>query len=90
FPNPFFSEAQRNAATVIRFALPRPEEISLTIYNQLGQKIRTISTGRLAAGLHERAWDGRDTLGAKVASGIYFYRLQAGQQTKIQKLIVIR
>ncbi|MCI0690549.1 DUF5666 domain-containing protein [candidate division KSB1 bacterium] len=90
FPNPFFSGVQLNAATVIRFALPRPEEISLAIYNQLGQKIRTISAGRLPAGLHERSWDGRDDSGAQVASGVYFYRLQAGQQTKIQKLIVIR
>lgn len=90
FPNPFSSSAQLNAATVIRFALPRPEEISLTIYNQLGQKVRTISTGRLPAGLHERAWDGRNELGVPVASGVYFYRLQAGQQTKMQKLIVIR
>jgi len=90
FPNPFFSGAQLNAATVIRFALPRPEEISLTIYNQLGQKVRTISSGRLPAGLHERAWDGRDESGAQMTSGVYFYRLQAGQQTKIQKLVVIR
>jgi hypothetical protein len=96
FPNPFFSGTQHNAATIIRFALPHPEEISLTIYNQLGQKIRTILSGRLSAGLHERAWDGRDDFGVFVASGVYFYRLQveapsgAGQQTKMQKLIVIK
>jgi len=96
FPNPFSNGASSRIAfaarsfTLIRFALPRSEEIFLTIYNQLGQKIRTINTGRLPAGFYERAWDGRNEAGAKVASGIYFYQLRAGEHIATRRMIVIR
>lgn len=89
FPNPFL--LQNNfQPTSIRFELPQPAEISLTIYNQLGQKIRIITTGRLLAGVHERSWDGRNEVGALVASGVYFYRLQAGASVTTRRMMILR
>jgi len=91
FPNPFAGDGlATNALTVIRFILPQQEDVALTVYNQLGQKIRTIVTGRFSAGLHEHVWNGRDDAGAKVASGIYFYRLQAGQYAATRRIMVLR
>ena len=89
FPNPFFENGPLHSTTLIRFALPRPEEISLTIYNQLGQKIRTLAAGRLPAGIHERGWDGRSDTGAEVASGIYFFRLQAGEFIAQRRMLIV-
>jgi hypothetical protein len=96
FPNPFSngvqtkSTAATRAFTIIRFALPRPQKISLTIYNRLGQEVRTLIAGHWPAGLHERAWDGRDAAGARVASGIYFYRLSAGEHVEQRRMIIVR
>jgi hypothetical protein len=96
FPNPFSDGApSRRAAgasafTIIRFALPQPQEFSLTIYNRLGQKIHTLAAGHLPAGIHERAWDGCDANGTRVASGIYFYRLQAGEHIEQRRMAIVR
>lgn len=89
FPNPFLPQ-NNFQPTSIRFELPQPAEISLTIYNQLGQKIRIITTGRLLAGVHDRSWDGRNEVGALVASGVYFYRLQAGASVITRRMIILR
>ncbi|MDZ7343171.1 MAG: DUF5666 domain-containing protein, partial [candidate division KSB1 bacterium] len=92
FPNPFWSGTSsrlaRKAFTVIRFELSQPAKISLIIYNSLGQKIRTLTAGRLPAGLHERVWDGRDDAARKVAAGVYFYRLQVGQQLETRRMMM--
>jgi len=90
FPNPFLNSGPHQSNTIIRFALPEPGEISLTIYNPLGQKVRTLASGRLPAGIYERGWDGRNDAGVRVASGIYFYRLQAGERLEQRQLLLIR
>jgi hypothetical protein len=90
FPNPFASRGQHHSNTIIRFTLPESVEFSLTIYNSLGQKVRTIVNGRLPAGIYERSWDGRNNAGVRVASGIYFYRLQAGERLEQRQLLLIR
>ena len=87
FPNPFFSNG---SSTAIRFALPEAGEISLTIYNALGQKIRALAGGRFLAGSYKRVWDGRNDAGLRVASGIYFYRLQAGERLEQRQLLLLR
>lgn len=71
FPNPF------NPGTQIRFDLPEPADVSLTIFNVLGQPVRTLLKGTLAAGRHSVLWDGADYHGAPVACGVYFCRLEA-------------
>ena len=71
YPNPF------NPATRIAFALPQNADVSLGIYNLLGQEIRRLVHDNRAAGVHVVEWDGRNGSGAAVASGVYLYRLQA-------------
>ena len=62
-------------------------DVDLTIYNVLGQPVRQVWNGPLAAGEHRLAWDGRDAQGQSVAAGVYLYRLQMGDQTRIRKMV---
>ncbi len=72
YPNPF------NPSTSIEYELPQESEVSLVIYDILGQQVRALVLGqRQAAGFYRLAWDGRSSAGRAVASGVYFYRLQA-------------
>ena len=82
YPNPF------NPATTIPLAVPAEAgDVDLTIYNTLGQSVRQVWAGSLAAGEHRLAWDGRDAQGQPVAAGVYLYRLQVGDQTRIRKMV---
>lgn len=71
YPNPF------NPTTTIRFGLPVASTVTMRIYNLLGQQIATLLSGQFAAGVHQTIWDGRDSQGRLIASGVYFYRLEA-------------
>ena len=82
YPNPF------NPATIIPLAVPdRAKNVDLTIYNVLGQPMRRVWAGALAAGEHELTWDGRDAQGHPVAAGVYVYRLQVGEQSSTRKMV---
>ena len=82
YPNPF------NPATIIPFAVPvEAGDVDLTIYNVLGQPVRHVWNGPLAAGEHRLAWAGRDGQGQPVAAGVYLYRLQVGDLTRIRKMV---
>ena len=70
-PNPVRSSAR------LRFALPREGEVSLSVFDAMGRRVRGLSSGVLSAGPHEVEWDGRDQSGRPVADGIYFVRLEA-------------
>ena len=61
--------------------------VDLTIYNVLGQPVRQVWAGPLAAGEHRLAWDGRNAQGQTVSAGVYLYRLQVGDQTRIRKMV---
>ncbi|NIN01359.1 MAG: T9SS type A sorting domain-containing protein [candidate division Zixibacteria bacterium] len=84
YPNPFNNE------TVIKFNLQRPAEVSLTIYNILGQKVRTLLETRLGAGLQSVMWDGKDEKGSDVSSGIYFYQLRVGDLKETKRLVLLK
>ena len=84
YPNPF------NPETVIRYQLPQDSEVKLSIYNVLGQKIRTLVNANKEAGYYDATWDGRDNAGQQVASGVYLYRLRAGEFTEVKKLMLLR
>ena len=82
YPNPF------NPATTIPLVVSaEAEDVDLTIYNVLGQPVRQVWNGPLAAGEHRLTWDGRDAGGQPVAAGVYLYRLQVGDQTRIRKMV---
>ncbi len=87
-PNPF------NPATVIRFALAGPAGATVpalvTVHDPGGRLIRTLVAGGLAPGTHEVRWDGRDDGGARVASGVYFYRVEAGEQRLSRKMTLLK
>ena len=84
YPNPF------NPGTRIAFRINRAETVQLSIYNLLGQAVRTLVSGQLAEGLHNYTWDGRNDFGNPVSSGIYIYRLEAGSFTQTRKMHLIR
>ena len=87
YPNPF------NPETWIPYQLARPAEVTVSIYAADGKLIRTLALGRLPAGIYQsrsRAayWDGRNAQGEPVASGVYFYTLQAGEFTATKKMVI--
>ena len=84
FPNPF------NPSTEIRFAIPTARDVKLRIYNQLGQTIRTLVDNRMKAGNYALKWDGTDNQGLTVASGVYFYSLEAGDFSQIRKMTLLK
>jgi hypothetical protein len=84
YPNPF------NPRTTIRFDLHEPANVTLAIYNLRGQRVRTAVSATLAAGRYQRSWQGEDDAGYSVASGLYFVRLEFGQNTQVQRLVLVR
>lgn len=71
YPNPF------NPETTIAYRLPQAASVELAVYDLSGRRVATIATGMKAAGAHAARWNGRDGAGNRVASGVYFYRLEA-------------
>ena len=69
YPNPF------NPTTTIRYDLARQARVTLTVYNALGQAVRTLVSSRQNAGVHQVNWDGRNDRGEPVSSGVYLYRM---------------
>jgi hypothetical protein len=84
YPNPF------NSATTISYDISKTRHVELTIFNILGQKIETLVNCRQPAGSYQIQWDGQDNAGREVASGIYFYRLKAGEFAQIRKMILMK
>ena len=84
FPNPF------NSQTEIIFDLPESQQIDVTIYNLLGQPVRTLFRGNKQAGTHTFRWDGRDDTGNSVVSGVYLLVVKAGERRFQEKLILMK
>ena len=83
-PNPF------NPETHIGYQLPQASDVSLTIYNLLGQQVRHLVNEPQAAGIYRVSWNGQDALGRSVASGIYFYHLKADQFSQTKMMILLK
>jgi hypothetical protein len=84
YPNPF------NPETRIAFGLPEDGQVRLTVYNMMGQMVRTLVNGPQPAGNHAVRWDGRDDAGRRVASGIYLYRLQANGFESVRRMMLVK
>ncbi len=84
YPNPF------NPTTVIRFALPEDGHVKIDVFNVLGQRVTTLVDQYLTAGYKETGWDGKDSKGAVVGSGIYFYRIWTERFTEVKKMILLK
>ncbi len=83
-PNPF------NPRTIIEYALPRDARVNLVIYNVLGQKVKTLVDGFQTAGFQSAEWDGTDERGNVSASGIYFFKLKAGDFSQTRKMVMLK
>ena len=83
-PNPVVTGAS------IHYHLARECAVNLTVYNVAGERVKILVRGKLKPGYYNAVWNGRDEKGVKVASGIYFYRLQAGSIVLTRKLVVTR
>jgi hypothetical protein len=84
YPNPF------NPETWIAFDLPKATDVSITIYNTLGQKVRTLVSDASPAGSYKVLWDGNNDNGAMVASGIYIYTIKAGTFVQSRKMTFMK
>ncbi len=84
YPNPFRSQ------TTLEYALPASADVQIAIYDVLGRRVRILADGNHTAGRHEITWDGRNSAGAPVASGLYLIRLDADGQTRLQKATLLR
>jgi flagellar hook assembly protein FlgD len=80
-PNPFFR------TTAVQFSLPVASEVKVNVYDVLGRQVRTLQSGRLPAGEHRIVWDGRDANGTSRGGGIYFVRVQVGDQIISTKVV---
>ena len=90
YPNPF------NPSTTITYALPAQSHVVLTVYNLLGQKVVQLVDEMQEAGMKSMVWDGQNSSGSRVASGIYLFRLNAmsdasgNQFTQVRKMMVVK
>ena len=89
YPNPF------NPETWIPFQLHKDAHVRLTIYDVLGREVRRFDLGYLPAGYYktrERAvyWDGRNEVNERVASGTYFYKLEAGNFVDTRRMVILK
>jgi len=84
YPNPF------NPTTTIRFELPRDAPVNLCIYNLKGQRVKELVDTTLRIGQHQALWDGTDSRGRHVASGVYYCRLTAGKDSETRKMMLIK
>jgi hypothetical protein len=84
YPNPF------NPQTMIKYDLPNPDNVNITVYNILGQKVKTLIDEYQEAGYKQVSWDGRDDGGREVASGIYFYKIKTIGFEKTKKMVLLK
>ncbi len=84
YPNPF------NPVTKICYSLPRAEQVRLTVFNLSGQKVAALVDEARPAGFHQVIWDGRDAAGRISSSGIYLYRIEAGEFNAVKKLLFLK
>ena len=84
FPNPF------NPSTTLRFDLPEAGWVELSMFNVLGQQVRTLVNGVREAGYYRLEWDGTDEAGQAVASGTYLARLQTREGVLMHKMLMVK
>jgi len=84
YPNPF------NPSTTISYNLPRRSDVTIEIFNLLGQRVRTLVDESQSSGPHQVEWDGTDETGSPVSSGVYLYRLKAGESVQSKKMMLLK
>jgi hypothetical protein len=84
YPNPF------NPMTTFTYDVPEVSDVTIRVYSLLGKEVRTLYSKQQMPGRYTEVWDGTDNTGRKLASGVYFLRMQAGSYSKLRKMTLIR
>jgi fibronectin type III domain protein/flagellar hook capping protein FlgD len=84
YPNPF------NPTTTIEYVLPRQMHVSVNVYNTLGRRVALLVDAMQPAGYHRVEWDASDDFGVRVASGVYLYRIVAGEIVESRKMVLLK
>jgi flagellar hook assembly protein FlgD len=84
YPNPF------NPSTNIGYTLAAQQDVTIQIFNSRGQKVREYRVGEKAAGTYSQVWDGKDSSGNNVTTGVYFIRMQAGFNSFFKKAVLMK
>ena len=84
YPNPF------NPTTTITYSLPEQSDVTLVVFDIMGRQVTKLVDQRVNAGIHNVIWDAKDTYGNKVASGVYYYRLQANDRIFTKKMMLVK
>lgn len=84
YPNPF------NPSCTIRYDLPSPGRVRIGVFNAGGSLVRTLADGWREPGVYNEVWDGRDSASRALPSGVYFYRLEAGDFVATRKMVLLR
>ncbi|MBU0983448.1 MAG: T9SS type A sorting domain-containing protein, partial [candidate division Zixibacteria bacterium] len=84
YPNPF------NPSTTIDYTLPATGTVELSVFNVLGERVKTLASGVHEAGVHQVEWDGTNSAGQAVSSGIYFYRLSGTNVSQTKKMMLLK
>jgi hypothetical protein len=84
YPNPF------NPSTIIEYSVRARSHVTITIYNILGREVRRLVDAFKPTGEHRIVWDGSDNSGRRVSTGVYLYRIQAGDVTETKKMVLLK
>ena len=84
YPNPF------NPTTEIQFDIPKATQINVSIFNLMGQKVKTLANKQVASGYHVVQWDGTNDNGVSVSTGMYFYTLNTGSHSAMKKMLFLK
>ena len=84
FPNPF------NPSTAVRFQVPKTSDVTVKIYDMLGQEVRTLFAGEVLRGTYTVDWDGMNNAGVQMSSGTYVYRMIAGEFVQSKKMLLLK
>jgi hypothetical protein len=84
YPNPF------NPTTEIQFDIPSATQINVSIFNLMGQKVKTLANKQAAPGYHVVQWDGTNEKGVSVSTGMYFYTLNTGNHSAMKKMLFLK
>ena len=84
FPNPF------NPVTTISYKIPEASDVSIGVYNMMGQKVADLVQAHVPAGFHSVVWDSHNLQGEPVSSGVYLYMITAGDFHAMKKMVLMK
>ena len=84
YPNPF------NPVTTVEFSIKKKCHVTLKVYDVSGRLVKVLIDSVCEAGTYSRTWDGTNEQGKKVASGVYFYRMETGEYSNTKKMVLLR